>query len=476
MNLSNELRAVSSAAFLSLFMALSGGCRSAHPVPDLAAIYNDTARYHDPDQNPIIVIPGILGSKLVAEDGKVVWGAFGGDASDPSTPAGKRRMSLPMMAGAALTNLVDTTHAIGVLETLEVSLLGFPISLQAYFEILGVLGVGGYRDEELGMSAIDYGDDHFTCFQFGYDWRRDNIENARRLAEFIAEKKKYVAAEIKKRWGVDRDVKFDIIAHSMGGLVARYFLRYGGADLPADGSAPEVTWAGAQDVDRVVMVGTPNAGSAHAVEQLVDGITFTSLFPGYTAAMLGTMPSIYQLMPRHRHGAVRDLTSGKSVSLYDPETWKRFEWGLLDPDEAGDLEVLLPGIESAKERREIAYDHVKKSLERAERFHAALDSKVPTPPNLRLYLIAGDAVQTTATLGVNASTGRLSVLSSAPGDETVTRASALLDERVGGEWRPKLVSPIAWHDVTFIFNDHLGLTRDPGFTDNVLYILLEDPR
>jgi hypothetical protein len=30
--------------------------------------------------------------------------------------------------------------------------------------------------------------------------------------------------------------------------------------------------------------------------------------------------------------------------------------------------------------------------------------------------------------------------------------------------------------VTFLFTDHLGLTRDPAFADNVLYLLLEDPR
>jgi hypothetical protein len=28
----------------------------------------------------------------------------------------------------------------------------------------------------------------------------------------------------------------------------------------------------------------------------------------------------------------------------------------------------------------------------------------------------------------------------------------------------------------FLFSDHLGLTKDPAFTDNVLYLLLEDPR
>jgi triacylglycerol esterase/lipase EstA (alpha/beta hydrolase family) len=58
------------------------------------------------------------------------------------------------------------------------------------------------------------------------------------------------------RFGIkDHDVKFDIVAHSMGGLVARYYLRYGTQDLPPDGSLPELTWAGAQYVDNLIMVG-----------------------------------------------------------------------------------------------------------------------------------------------------------------------------------------------------------------------------
>ena len=45
--------------------------------------------------------------------------------------------------------------------------------------------------------------------------------------------------EYARRYGVrDAPVKFDIVAHSMGGIVARYAMMYGGADLPADGSLP----------------------------------------------------------------------------------------------------------------------------------------------------------------------------------------------------------------------------------------------
>lgn len=58
----------------------------------------------------------------------------------------------------------------------------------------------------------------------------------------------------------------------------------------------------------------------------------------------------------------------------------------------------------------------------------------------------------------------------------VTRRSALLDQRVGSRWSPRLVSPIRWTSVTFLSTDHIGLTKDAAFTDNVLFLLLEQPR
>lgn len=93
-----------------------------------------------------------------------------------------------------------------------------------------------------------------------------------------------------------------------------------------------------------------------------------------------------------------------------------------------------------------------------------------------LKLIAGDAKPTASIVAADRATGRIRVREHAPGDGTVTRASALLDERVGGTWTPRLQTPIAWDGVYFLFTDHLGLTRDPAFVDNVLYILLEEPR
>lgn len=458
--------------------AVAAGC-AGPAVPKLGGLYDREAKHHDAHRNPVILIPGILGSRLKdAESGRVVWGAFSGDYPDPETPEGARLVALPMREGAALRELRDGVVSDGALDRLRISLLGLPFELGAYANILGTLGVGGYRDQSLGESgSVDYGSDHYTCFQFDYDWRRDVVENAARLDAFVADKRAYVKREIEKRYGVrDADVKFDVVAHSMGGLIARYWLAYGAQDLPADGGVRLPTWAGAHQVERVILVGTPNAGSVKALTQLVDGVRFAPFFPEYAPAILGTMPAIYELLPRGRHGALVDAAnpSHRIEDLCDPALWERMGWGLAAPSQDGVLAELLPDVADAAARRRIALDHQRKCLARAEQLATALDAPAILPADVELSLVAGDAVATDAVAAVDAA-GAPRIVGTAPGDGTVLRSSTLLDERVGGAWSPRIVSPIRYAGVQFLFTDHLGMTTDPAFTDNLLYRLLEAP-
>lgn len=468
------------AVWAALLCTILIGCTNS-PEPELSILYTPAAQYHGPDRNPIIVIPGVLGSRLRDASGRLAWGAFDGLAADPSDPEGARLIALPIEGEGTLATLRDDVVADGVLERVRVRLLGIPIELEAYGAILSTLGAGGYRDESLGLAGeVDYGRDHFTCFQFDYDWRRDNVENAQRLHQFILEKRAYVQQEYLERFGIEKsDIKFDIVAHSMGGLITRYFLRYGSQDLNSDGSLPEITWEGAEYVDRAILIATPNGGSVDAFLQLVNGKDIGRPFlPYYAPSLIGTFPSIYQLLPRSRHHRVvwADGAEEPIEDILDPALWERMGWGLASSAESNMLATLMPDIDDPVERRQHALNLQAKILRRADAFQRALDRPAVPPQHTQIFLVVGDAEETAARVSVNASTGALSIIGHDAGDGRVLRESVLLDERADGRWQPEVRTPLRYQRVLLLPEDHLGLTKSMTFRDNILYWLLEEPR
>lgn len=435
---------------------------------DLGSIYNRSAQVDDLERNPVILIPGILGSRLrEGEGGRIAWGAFESGAVDVRKPEGLRSLALPMREGAQLSMLRDELIADQVLDRVRVELFRLPVESRAYVRLLSAIGVGGYRDASLAGN-VDYGNRHFTCFQFPYDWRRDVAENAVALADFIAEKRRYVENEMRRRYGYTKPVRFDLVAHSMGGLVVRHFLYFGRENPPAQG----VPWAGADGIDRVVLIAPPNAGSLDALSRLVDGADYSWVLPHFESGLLGTFPSIYQLLPRLRHHALLD--GEQAVDPLDVALWRRHRWGLLDPRQAKVLETLLPEVADPARRQAIADDHLVKSLSRAREVQEALDRDAPVPAGLSVHLIAGDARPTATRYQINGD-GRLVASIHGAGDGLVSRASALLDERQDEGWTVRLRSPIHWQGVVFLPGDHLGLIESPAFVDNLLFGLLEKP-
>ncbi len=463
-------------------------CATANEDPqNLKRIYDRSAQYHLPDRNPVIVIPGVLGSRLIDESsGVTVWGAFRKNYANPGSDEGARLIALPLSSDIEQSqnhnhHIETSVKSDGVLESLELKLAGIPISIQAYAGILSTLGAGGYRDESLGLGEIDYGTDHFTCFQFDYDWRQDIPSNAAHLKSFIDEKRKDVQAKYKEYYGIENaEVKFDIVAHSMGGILSRYFARYGATDL--DIIPPgEVPWSGADDVERLILVAPPNAGSLEAMDQLINGFnTGRPILPFYHEALIGSFPSVYQILPRSRHGALvwNDNINAPVEDLLDPKLWQELKWGLSGEGEKTDkvLAQLLPDVSSVSERRDIARKYQSAALKRAKLFHTAMDVPATTPSGLEMFLVAGDNRKTPQVASANKATGEFSILKYGLGDETVTRSSALLDERLGQTWEPRLVSPLDWTSTMFIPGKHRTITSGSIFKDNVLYWLLEEPR
>ena len=466
------MRSFVSRSFLIFAITLSG-CASIVPSSGSRTLANFAPQASLSERNPVIVIHGTLGSKLVDDQtGRVIWGAFGRPAANPSLPSGARSTALPMAPGVPLSQLRNSVRSDGALEAFEVTAFRFPLEIRSYTQILKSLDAGGYRHQVSSQNndAV-LGDDYPTCFQFDFDWRRDISENAVRLHEFIGEKRAYVEEQRRLRGRATEGVKFNIVAHSMGGLLTRYYLRYGAQPLPDDGSLPNITWDGCQCVEQAILIGTPNAGSALAFLNLLKGTSIGPLLPKYAPALVGTMPAIYQLLPRSRHGVLVDAADhNHQLDIFDPQLWHAMQWGLASPNQDWILRMLLPTVSDRNSRFAIALDHQSKCLMRAGQFHAAIDIPASPPSGLSLHLFAGDSIMTDAVLAVDLQTGKTNPIQKAPGDGVTTFASAAALESLSNA-SPQFVSTIAWKTLLRPRADHLGLTQDTVFTRNILPLL-----
>lgn len=311
-----------------------------------------------------------------------------------------------------------------------------------------------------------------NAFEFSYDWRRSLDENAIRLGEYIRQVTRFVQLQR----GSYAPVKFDIVAHSMGGLIARYYLQYGQQLLPAGDAKPVANWSGSAQLEKVVLIAPPNGGALPGLDCLLTGIPKNPITPSYDPVILGTLPGVYQLFPRLRYKMFqRSDADDQHSDYFNIDLWLEMEWGLADKSKDPLLARLLPGLDSPVARRDTALDHLDKCLSNAYSMQAALDTVTPRPEHLKMFLFVGDATKTPLKATVKKGDKKLTYIKKGAGDGTVPRSCVLLDERLAGKWKPKVVSPLKWDNVIFLPSNHLGMTKDPLCIENILYILFERP-
>ncbi|MGH2709564.1 MAG: esterase/lipase family protein, partial [Actinomycetota bacterium] len=174
----------------------------------------------------VVVIPGIGGSVL-RRDGEVVWGGGLGDAvallKDPD------RLSLTVHDDLSLDGLIPSTSVMPGWTVIH----GYDRLLR---QIANAFPDAKNRDEHLLI--------------FSYDFRRSIRDAAseldRRIDEALA------------RWPEQaRPRRVIIVAHSMGGLIARHWLGPGG---------------GWPKCLALITLGTPHRGAPKALDCLVNGI------------------------------------------------------------------------------------------------------------------------------------------------------------------------------------------------------------
>jgi pimeloyl-ACP methyl ester carboxylesterase len=394
-------------------------------------------RHSGGDVPQVVVVPGILGCELSTPLGARVWlnvgNAFGTHALGlPATlPPEKSRDGL--VPGGLLG--VDTALP---------RLFGFP----EYSDLVTLLTEAGFKRG--GQQQV-----------FRYDWRLDLIESAKALYEML----ETLAAGERNHPG------FTIIGHSMGGLVARYCLRYGNAD-----PGGSVTWAGARFIKRLVLVATPSGGSLPALGALLFGERVGLSSTTLASTVITRMPSIYSLLPPPGvHALVNDKGDAlDDADLLDAETWKRFRWGPFAPTRRSDDD------EGQTPPREALQEFLAGCLVRARILHESLARTPESPCPSRVLVVGGDCLPTLARLvltdrpGVprfHPRTRRDSELMFESGDGRVTRASALASHLPDADPDTGCGIPEA-RQIFFGDTDHHGIYGEVTFQSLLLRLLL----
>lgn len=463
------------------------GC-GARRTPNLERIFRE-ARART-GKRPIIVIPGILGSQLVnRETGVVAWpNAFRISDND---------LRLPVSPDLKANR--DDLVASKILDTIKLARL-VPEVYVYHHLLVALTKYGGYTEGDWENPKPE--GDRDTFYVYPYDWRRDNVETAR---EFVGR------VESLKRKLNRPDLRFNIVAHSMGGLIARYAAMYGEQDLPTNGAQPVPTWAGARHISKIFMFGTPNEGSADAFETLLRGYSVTEglrrrvrLLNKLSREDALTAPSIFQLLPHS--SAARFLDENLQpleLDLYDPAVWRRYGWSAAFDEKfrrriaAGEVRLTNAGSGSEQLAQLDAYFAA--ALGRAKLFHEALDAPVGADAPVSLFAFGGDCEETlaapvilkdrktdawvtlTAPQAFRLGSGRkvtgreVTEAMYAPGDGRVTRRSMLAEtlaekRRIGQLFNTSL--PIVY--AVFACDLHGELQNNKTLQDNALTALVSE--
>jgi hypothetical protein len=313
----------------------------------------------------LIFLPGITGSVL-QKDKKDVWAITTESVAGALTTLGQNLQGLELKDDPkGVDDLGDGVVATGLFPDVHL--------IPGFSKIDGYSGVRAALSQRLNLDGAQ------NYIEFPYDWRRDNRVAARKLARLVP----VWLAQWKKASG-NEDAKVVFIAHSMGGLVARYYLE---------------CLEGWRYARKLITFGTPYRGSLNALDSLSNGYgkTFSRFSMADISALMRSFTSVYQLLPRY---PCVDMGDG---------VWRR-------PGEVSGL----PNIDPAKAGAALAFHY---EIERAICANAGSKEYKPYP----VHLIIGVDQPTKHSARIDA--GRLVPINELNGldggDGTVPRFSAV---------------------------------------------------
>jgi hypothetical protein len=230
------------------------------------------------DGDLVVVVPGITGSSLADREGKEVWGLSAGTIIKAlarlRAALGKLTLPADLGDGPAPDGIVPT-GLIGALHVIP----GVWTPIKGYEGLVEFLLKPHFG---LTLDRPDMADaPPGNLVLFAYDWRLSN----RHTAGLLKERVECALTSWQASHPDRKDAKVVFVCHSMGGLIARWYLdKLGGA---------EITRA-------LITVGTPHRGALKALEKLVNGVRVGR--PPLKADLTRfarSLPSTYQLLPEY---------------------------------------------------------------------------------------------------------------------------------------------------------------------------------
>lgn len=449
-----------------LSVVLLGACSTR---PNLAHIYQTDEQFNhqttDYQQPPVILIPGLLGSRLIdSTTQKEVWpGSWGtlifGDYDFLALDIDEATL---MPAPSRYQPAGATSSAFG---------------FDVYGSIMRTLEtVGQFKFTQAGTKVSDKQRRYYVL---SYDWRQDNVQAVRALDNLIE--------QIRLDYGKP-NLQVDIVAHSMGGLIARYYLKYGRQDVLVGDNFP-VTLHGDQRVRQAILLGTPNLGSLKALQSFIEGY---KIGPNRVPTeVLATTPSAFQLLP---HPSVDWVMTkeGKSIQhdLFSATVWQHFSWSIYQTDTRKKICKRFASAVKCSQYLQLLERYFVHQLRRARRFMRALSA--PTPWQTTRFVVFGsDCYVTPARAVVEDITGQAELrlypddlvskiktinyerLMLDPGDGTVTKPSLLARQALAPNVRRDQGNHFPSAYSLFICEKHDDLSANITFQNNLLNTLLE---
>lgn len=215
----------------------------------------------------VVILPGIMGSVLQKDEidlwaisRQAAWGALKslGSSFQQLKLEEDGSESEYLDDGIRATRLVDDAHIVPGFVKVD----GYTVTKRVITDNFDIIP-GNIRENKPA-----------NFFEFPYDWRRDNRINAKILKRYLDQR----LQEWQEFSGI-KDAKVILLAHSMGGLVSRYYLE---------------VLEGWRDTKALFTFGTPYRGSPMALNFLVNG--YKQQFLDLTE-VLRSLPSAYQLLP-----------------------------------------------------------------------------------------------------------------------------------------------------------------------------------